>query len=292
MPGHASLRNAYRSRKTDAANNMRVPQSFAFFPREGRNVKYELRVDFWISKGIHEMRLINVSIWCQTYSMITVDIGPTFILPCQPCLTVEMALRRTRASLDACEAKVTRKMCSLWWRPTWPTYVWYNHPSWCGHTLFWALLSNSGIRSMWLMKLLHNSSKNPEQMNCWNLLSKSNRISLTWTGVSGTTEAWLMHVSPENHTKGWCLSMQVRMHHLGWVMWGLAKGHKLPDHINWKLFSTMLLKGEIILEWCNMEQWWHKAMGCMANSLFCGFGTLSCGDRGKVAVLCFSAVGV
>ena len=35
MPHSASMRGAYRSRKDDADNNCRVPQSFAFFPREG-----------------------------------------------------------------------------------------------------------------------------------------------------------------------------------------------------------------------------------------------------------------
>ncbi|CAL1173955.1 unnamed protein product [Cladocopium goreaui] len=34
MPANATMRNCYRSRKTDGANNMRVPQSFSFFPRE------------------------------------------------------------------------------------------------------------------------------------------------------------------------------------------------------------------------------------------------------------------
>ena len=35
MPNNATLRNAYRSRKSDGENNCRVPQSFSFFPREG-----------------------------------------------------------------------------------------------------------------------------------------------------------------------------------------------------------------------------------------------------------------
>lgn len=35
MPNAAKLSNCYRSRKTDEQMNMRVPQSFSFFPREG-----------------------------------------------------------------------------------------------------------------------------------------------------------------------------------------------------------------------------------------------------------------
>ncbi len=35
MPNNAKMSNCYRSRKTDEDLNMRVPQSFSFFPREG-----------------------------------------------------------------------------------------------------------------------------------------------------------------------------------------------------------------------------------------------------------------
>ena len=35
MPTSSTLKNAYRARKTDEENNMKVPQSFSFMCREG-----------------------------------------------------------------------------------------------------------------------------------------------------------------------------------------------------------------------------------------------------------------
>ena len=56
MPGHASLRNAYRSRKTDGEDNIRVPQSFSFFPREGW---------FFIESGLYRSYCKwSIKIWC------------------------------------------------------------------------------------------------------------------------------------------------------------------------------------------------------------------------------------
>ncbi|CAL1126565.1 unnamed protein product [Cladocopium goreaui] len=48
MPTNSTLRNCYRSRKNDAENNMRVPQSFSFFPREGAGDRKDI---FALVKG-------------------------------------------------------------------------------------------------------------------------------------------------------------------------------------------------------------------------------------------------
>ena len=60
MPSNAKLSNCYRSRKTDEDLNMRVPQSFSFFPREGVAASM-----LWYISWLEIPRSYHVEImWC------------------------------------------------------------------------------------------------------------------------------------------------------------------------------------------------------------------------------------
>ena len=139
MPSSATLRNCYRSRKTDAETNFRVPQSFSFFPREGRTI-------IWFLRFIYLSKL--------TFYIFLPPLHPTY--PGQLCRTMASASPRKRMCLAVWEGRVMQGTSSLWWKDTCPTPVWSKIPYWFGHNHWCQLQRTFGIEWMLLMKWSNN----------------------------------------------------------------------------------------------------------------------------------------
>ena len=172
MPTNATLRNCYRSRKNDGETNMRVPQSFSFFPREGLDSNVSM-LHFLICLNASHPQNSTAPICLASYAQRWCWSG-NWRAGCHVAFE-ELVIERTSLRL---------------WRGTWQIVPSYSHHFLCGQNPFWGQLNTFGTVSTPLLKQYNKNWTHLGHRISYSLLTKSSLTFRAWTGQCATAGVW------------------------------------------------------------------------------------------------------